>query len=780
MDMNGIVRRGWKMRPWRAGAMGMAAVAMIHAGAASAQDAAQAGAAVVPMAPPLQAQAPKGAPNVVLVLLDDVGFGAAATFGGPSATPTLDTLAKDGLRYNRFHTTAICSPTRAALLSGRNAHAVGIGAVMNTADSRPGYRGVHARDAATIAKLLRDAGYNTAAFGKWHQTPDWEISQSGPFDRWPTGQGFEKFYGFIGGEIDQFEPTLVEGTTPILRPAGKDYHLTADLATRAVEWMHQQHALTPDKPFFLYFAPGATHAPLQVPREWIERYRGQFDGGWDALRVKILERQKKLGVVPADTKLTPRPEGMPAWDSLSADDKTIAARLMETYAAFLAHTDHEIGRLVQSLKDSGQYDNTLFIYIVGDNGGSPEGGLEGSINYMGKLQGVPEDRAKMLARLGDIGNADTYAHYNTAWAWALNSPFQWTKTIASHLGGTRNPMVVTWPRRIADKGGLRSQFGHVNDIAPTILEAAGLPAPAEVDGIKQMPMNGTSLVYSFGDAKAPERHTTQYFEVFGNRAIYHDGWMASAFHNRLPWATGMVTAEKPFENDTWELYDLRKDYSQSTDLAAKYPAKLEELKALFTREAAANQVLPLKGPTMGDAALPSLTGKRTAFTYYPGTVGVPEVGAPKMMNRSWDLTATVDIPASGAKGVVATIGGTAAGWSLYLDDQGKPRFTYRLFELKTADLAGAKPLAPGRHTLQVAFDYDGGGYGKGGTLRLLVDGQPAGQERLPASPPGFFSISETLDVGVDTGSAAGHYPADAAIGYPFAGGKIEKVDITLR
>lgn len=732
------------------------------------------------MAPPLQAQAPKGAPNVVLVLLDDVGFGAAATFGGPSATPTLDTLAQDGLRYNRFHTTAICSPTRAALLSGRNAHAVGIGAVMNTADSRPGYRGVHARDAATIAKLLRDAGYNTAAFGKWHQTPDWEISQSGPFDRWPTGQGFEKFYGFLGGEVDQFEPTLIEGTTPVVRPASKAYHLTEDLATRAVDWMHQQHSLTPDKPFFMYFAPGATHAPLQVPSEWIERYRGKFNDGWDALRVKILERQKKLGVVPADTKLTPRPEGMPAWDSLSADDRKIAARLMETYAGFLAHTDYEIGRLVQSLKDSGQYDNTLFIYIVGDNGGSPEGGLDGSINYMGKLQTVPEDRAKVLARLDDIGNASTYPHYNTAWAWALNSPFQWTKTIASHLGGTRNPMVVTWPKQITDKGGLRTQFGHVNDIAPTILEAAGIPIPTEVDGIKQMPMAGTSLVYSFRDAKAPEQHKTQYFEIFGNRAIYHEGWMASAFHNRLPWATGAVTAEKPFEADKWELYDLRKDYSQATNLATKYPAKLEELKALFMQEAAANQVLPLKGPSMGDPALPSFNGKRTAFTYYPGTVGVPEVGAPKMMNRSWDMTATIDIPAGGAKGTIATIGGTAAGWSLYLDGQGKPAFNYRLFEVKTVGLSGVTPLSAGRHTLQVAFDYDGGGYAKGGNLRLLVDGQQVGEGRLPSSPPMFFSISETFDVGIDTGSPAGNYPTDATVGYPFEGGKIEKVDIVLR
>lgn len=765
-----------KIRP-SAGVFALAASlgsAVLPATAAPAQE------APVTPAAPLQRQAPAGAPNVVVVLLDDVGFGAASTFGGPAATQALDQLAAEGLRYNRFHTTAICSPTRAALLSGRNAHAVGIGAVMNTADSRPGYTGLHARDAASIAEILRQEGYNTAAFGKWHQTPDWEISQSGPFDRWPTGMGFEKFYGFMGGETDQFEPTLIEGTTPILRPEGKDYHLTTDLADQAIRWMRARQSITPGKPFFLYFAPGATHAPLQVPKAWIDKYRGRFDQGWDRLREEILAKQKERGVVPKDTVLTPRPEGLPAWDSLSANDKKIAARLMETYAGFLAHTDHEVGRLVQSLKDSGAYDNTLFIYIVGDNGGSPEGGLSGSLNYMGVLQGLAEDQAANLRRLENIGGPDTYPHFPVGWAWALNTPFQWTKTVASHLGGTRNPLVVTWPKRITDKGGLRSQFGHVNDIAPTILEAVGIEAPGEVNGIAQKPMNGTSLVYSFNDAKAPEKHTTQYFEVFGHRAIYHNGWMASAFHNRLPWATGMQYKEKPFEADTWELYDLRTDFSQSRDLAAREPQRLEEMKALFLREAAANQVLPLKGPSVGDTALPSLTGKRTQFTYYPGAVGIPEVGAPRMMNRSWSLSATVDIPEGGARGVIATIGGTAAGWSLYLGQDGKPTFTYRLFDMKTVDLVGSTPLPAGRHVLKVDFDYAGTGYAKGADLKLEVNGQAAGQERLPASPPAFFSISETFDVGVDTGSAAGRYPSDAAIGYPFTGGSIERVDIHLR
>lgn len=725
-------------------------------------------------------QAPAGAPNVVLVLLDDVGFGAASTFGGVAKTPTLDLLASEGLRYNRFHTTAICSPTRASLLSGRNAHAINMGAVMNVADSRPGYIGVHARDAATIAEILRQSGYHTAAFGKWHQTPEWETSQAGPFDRWPTNQGFEKFYGFVGGETNQFEPTLIEGTTPIQRPDRPDYHLTEDLAERAIAWTRAQKSLTPDKPFFVYLAPGATHAPLHVPKHWIEQYRGQFDAGWDVMRQEILTRQKKLGVVPANTVLTPRPEGMPAWKTLSADEKKFSARLMETYAGFLAHTDHQIGRLVQSLKDSGEYDNTLFIYIVGDNGGSAEGGVAGSLNFMGTLQGIPEDQARMFARGDDAGGPDTYAQYSAAWAWGMNSPFPWMKTVGSHLGGIRNPMVVSWPNGIADKGGLRSQFGHVNDIAPTILEAAGLAAPAELNGVRQMPMNGESLVYSFADAKAPERHTTQYFEVFANRAIYHDGWMASAFHGRRPWDFASRAPERALEDDPWELYDLRSDFSQSKDLAAKEPQRLAEMKALFTREAQANQVLPLKGPVMGDPSLPSLSGNRTEFTYYPGFGGLPESAAPRMTNRSWSLTATIHVPPSGSRGVVAAIGGSEAGWSLHLDGQGRPTFTYKLFDLKTVNLVASEPLAPGKHRVQVDLDYDGGGYGEGADLSLRIGDKAVAEDRLPVTPRTFFSIIETFDVGHDTGSSPVRYPQGAAMGYPFEGGRIERVDLKLR
>lgn len=753
-----------------------AALGLTAASAASAQT-------VAPPPPPLQARAPAGAPNVVVVLLDDVGFGAGSTFGGPVAMPVLDALAKEGLRFNRFHTTAICSPTRAALLSGRNAHAVGIGAVMNSADPRPGYNGVHARDAATVARILRDNGYSTAAFGKWHQTPDWEITQSGPFDRWPTGMGFEKFYGFLGGETDQFEPTLIEGTTPVQRPAGDRYHLTEDLADRAIGWVRAQGSVTPDKPFFLYFAPGAAHAPLQAPQDYIARYRGRFDQGWDAIRVDILARQKALGVVPRATRLTPRPAGLPAWDSLTSDQKRIAARLMEVYAGFLEHADVQVGRLVRALKDDGRFDNTLFLYIVGDNGGSAEGGLTGSRNYMGRIQGLPEDEARTLARLDSLGGPDSYAHIPAGWAWATNTPFQWTKTVASHLGGTRNPLVVTWPKRIADKGGVREQFGHVNDVMPTILEAVGIAMPEMVDGIRQKPLDGTSLLYAFADVRAAERHRTQYFEVFGHRAIYHDGWMASAFHERLPWQV-IANDTKRFEDDRWKLYDLRTDFSQANDLAAREPARLEAMKALFMAEAAHNRVLPLRGAAGGlGMGLPSLSRGRTAFTFFPGLVGLPEAEAPRLFNRSWTLTATLDVPAGGPAppcGVVATMGGHPGGWSLYLDGQGRPAFRYRAFEAGTIEIEGTAPLAPGRRVVEVAFDTDGPGFARGGTARLSVDGVPVGQGRVPATPPAFFSINETFDVGIDTGSPAGRYPADAPLGFPFGGGRIERVDLRLR
>lgn len=720
--------------------------------------------------------APEGAPNVVIVLLDDVGFGAAATFGGPATTPALSKLAADGLSYNRFHTTGICSPTRAALLSGRNAHATGVGTVMNVADERPGYNGFHPKDSATIAEILRQNGYATAAFGKWHQTPDWEVSPAGPFDRWPTGEGFEKFYGFQGGETDQYEPTLFDGTTPIQRPAGDDYHLTTDLVNQSIKWIDQQKSIAPQKPFLLYLSTGATHAPIQVPKAYIDRYRGQFDQGWDKLREQIFARQKQLGVIPADTLLTPRPAGLPAWDSLSPEQQQFSSRLMEAYVAFLTHTDEEVGRLSAHLKQRGLFENTLFIYIVGDNGASAEGGLSGSLNYMGQLQGVPEPESKKFAEVDRLNGHDAYAHVNAAWAWAVNAPFQWTKTVASHLGGIRNPLVITWPAKIAAKGELRSQFSHVNDIAPTILEAAGIAAPKVVNCIAQKPMNGVSLLYSFDNATAAEQHTTQYFEVFGHRAIYHEGWMASAMHTRLPWATGFEMIKRDFEDDVWELYDLRHDFSQAENLADKHPEKLAELKAVFMREAQANQVLPLQEQNFFPN-LPKLNKGVTRAVYHEGALAIPEHALPNMMNKSWTISASLESNKH-TQGVLVSVGGAAGGWSLFINDKQQPVFSYIAFEAKKVQLVGPT-LADGKHELTVQFDYAGGGYAKGGKLTLLVDGKAAASDTLPATPVAFFSINETFDVGVDTGTAAGNYPKNAAIGYPFTNGHIEQVAIEI-
>ena len=729
-----------------------------------------------------QVEAPAGAPNIVIVLLDDLGFGAASTFGGPASTPALSKLADSGLSYNRFHTTGICSPTRASLLTGRNSHAVNVGTVLDTSTSYPGYQGVLKKEAATIAEVLRQDGYSTAAFGKWHLTPSWETSPSGPFDRWPTGLGFETFYGFQGGETDQFEPTLYRGTTPVMRPAGDDYHLSEDLADQAIEWLHIQHAVTPDKPFFLYFATGATHAPLHVPSAWTERYKGQFSAGWDALREETFKRQKASGVIPANATLTTRPKELPAWDSLSADEKRVAERLMETYAGFLAHTDAQVGRLIVALQASDQWDNTLFFYIVGDNGASGEGGLKGSINYMGALQGLREPLSTQLSRLEDIGGPDSYPQYQASWAWAMDTPFQWVKHVASHLGAIRNPLVVSWPDGFEGRGELRSQFSHVNDIAPTILDAVGLAMPEQVSGYTQLPLDGASLLPSFRSAGAPEHKHTQYFEIFGNRSIYHDGWLASARHDRLPWTGGVHGGNTPFDDDVWELYNLDEDFSQGHDLAAEEPERLAQLQGLFEQEAKRLDILPLRSSVDTKTPMPSLVGDRTRFSYPGGAIGIPESSAPPIKNRSWSLVAKLNLAEQPlpATGVIATIGGTAGGWSLYLDGEGKPVFEYKIFELGHIRLAGEQALPPGVQELRVDFDYDGGGYAKGGTFTLRQGDKELGQKHVAASPPLFFSIDETFDVGLDTGSQAGHYPQGSVLGYPFVNGEIQNVDIQLR
>lgn len=724
---------------------------------------------------------PKDAPNVVVVLLDDVGFGAASTFGGPAATPALDELADAGLRYNRFHTTAICSPTRASLLTGRDAHAANVGAVLNSANAYPGYQGILKKDTATIARILQLNGYATGAFGKWHLAPVWETTPAGPFTRWPTGLGFDTFYGFLGGETDQFEPTLYRDTHPVMRPAKSDYHFTEDMTDQAITWMNQQKALRPDRPFFLYYATGAAHAPLQVPQAWIDRYRGQFAQGWDALREQIFARQKRLGVVPENAQLTPRPEQLPPWDSLSKDEQTVAQRFMETYAGFLAHTDAQVGRLVDSLKARGEFDNTLFIYVVGDNGSSAEGGLSGSINYMGALQGLAEPLATQLQKIDQIGGPETYPQYNAGWAWALTAPFKWVKQVASHLGGSRNPLVISWPKAVPEGGGLRSQFSHVNDLTPTILDAIGLALPAAVDGVDQKPLDGRSLLPSMRNTKAPEHKRTQLFEVHGHAGLYHEGWMLSARHDRLPWTVGLPRrATKPHDLN-WELYHLESDFTQANDLAEARPDKVRAMEKVFRREAKRLGIFPIRSSLEHPTPMPSLSQGATAITYPGGIRAIPETAAPRMSNRSWRLQADIRLEAPGAaRGVLATLGGTAGGWSLYLDDQGRPAFDYRVFELGELALGASKALIRGSHHIEIDFDYDGDGYGKGGLFTLSVNGEKVASGRIPASPPAFFSIDETFDTTIDTGSPAGHYPDDAPLGYPLQGANLEAVSIELR
>ncbi|HQR03145.1 MAG: arylsulfatase [Proteobacteria bacterium] len=699
-------------------------------------------------------RAPAGAPNVVVVMLDDVGFGAAGTFGGPVPTPTLDALAHSGLRYNTFHTTGICTPTRASLLTGRNSHAVGVGNVMNTPAPYPGRNGFLLPSAATVAEVLRQNGYATALFGKWHLTPASEETPKGPFDRWPTRQGFERFYGFLDGESHQYEPVLIDGTTPVTRPDRPNYHLTEDLVDHTIAWMHQSKDLAPEKPFFVYLATGATHAPLHVPKEWIDRFHGQFDQGWDKEREETLARQKKLGVIPADTALTPRPAQLPAWSSLSPDRRRVASRLMETYAGFLAHTDAQIGRLVETLRDMHQLDNTMFIYIVGDNGASAEGGLFGTLNVMGNLQGVSESVEQDLARIDDIGSTRTYPHYPAGWAWAMDAPFQWTKQVASHLGGIRNPMVISWPDRIKDQGGLRSQFSHISDIMPTILEAAHIEAPAIVNGVAQQPIDGASLIYSFDDAKAPTHHPTQYFEVYGNRSIYHDGWMASAFHGRPPWAL-LGAKRRSFDEDNWELYNLDRDFSQAHDLAKSDPAKLRAMKDMFWAEAARNKVLPLLSESITDSG--DTYGKRTHFTFHEGFQGVMENAMPRLAGRSYRISADVIMPASGGEGVIAAVGGDSGGWTLYVDHDGVPNYFYNLFGVEHLALKGNAPLPAGPVKVGFDFAYDGGGFGKGAKVTLMVGGKAVASGRLARTAPIFFSIDEPFDVGTDSGSPVGNY-----------------------
>nr|WP_303652892.1 arylsulfatase [Paludisphaera mucosa] len=704
---------------------------------------------------PRAVAAPKGSPNVLLIMTDDVGFGAASTFGGPIPTPTFDKLAKAGLRFNNFHTTALCSPSRAALITGRNHHTCASGVITEMGTGFPGYNTLMPKSCGTVAETLKQNGYNTSWFGKNHNVPDWQSSQAGPFDLWPTGLGFEYFYGFIGGDTDQWHPALFDGTKPIEAPNDPKYHLDADLADHAVAWIGQQNSLAPDKPFFAYYSPGLCHAPHHAPEEWIAKFKGKFDQGWDKLREETLARQIALGVVPAGTRLTPRPAEIPSWESRSGDEKKVYARMMEVYAACLAYADHNIGRVIQAVEDTGEMDNTVIIYQMGDNGASGEGTLQGLSNEIGvAANGVQETVPYLLSIMDDLGGPLAYNHYPVGWAHAMCSPFQWTKQVASHLGGTANNLVISWPRRIKDQGGLRQQFSHIIDVAPTILEAAGVAQPTMLNGVKQVPIEGVSLVYTFDDAKAPTRRPTQYFEMIGNRAVYHEGWMANTTPLRVPWIN-LGGDYKP-DDFQWELYHVAEDFSQADDLAARNPEKLKELRAVFDREAKKYNVYPLDtraAERLDPSIRPSLTRGRDTFTYYPGTIRVPEGAAPNVRNKDFAVTAEVQVPDGGADGVLATQGGRFGGWGLLVRD-GRPEFAYAFSNQPQHKyrVASTEKLAPGAHTVKFAFHYDGPGYGKSGSGTLSVDGKEVAQGKIERTVPTRFSLDETFDVGMDTGT----------------------------
>ncbi len=699
--------------------------------------------------PRFEVKAPAGAPNVLIVLIDDMGFGQSSAFGGPIQMPTLERVSRGGLKYNQFHTTALCSPTRAALLSGRNHHMGNMGSITETATAFPGQTGQRPNSITPLAEILRLNGYSTAAFGKSHETAAWEVSPAGPTDRWPTRSGFDKFYGFIGGEANQWSPGLYDGLTKIEVPKTPGYHLMTDLADQAIKWTGYQKSLTPDKPFFTYFAPGATHAPHHVPKEWIAKYKGKFDQGWDKLREETLARQIKLGVVPPGTKLAPKPEAIKDWDTLSADEKKLFTRQMEVFAGFGEYADYEVGRLIAAIEDLGQLDNTLIFYIVGDNGASGEGTMNGLFNEMTYFNGVPETVADMLKHYDDLGGPQSYGHYAAGWAVAGDTPFTWTKQVAGSYGGTRNGMVIHWPKGIAAKGEVRSQWHHVIDVAPTILEAAKLPEPKSVNGNVQSPIEGVSMLYSFAKPKAPSTHKTQYFEIFGNRGIYHDGWLAHTVH-RAAWE---YKVRHPLLEDKWELYHVAEDFSAANDLADKEPAKLKEMQALFLKEAEKYNVLPLDDRTLErlNAALvgrPDLMAGRRSLTVFDGMVGMSENVFINLKSQSHSITAEVDVPKGGANGVLIAQAGRFGGWSLYVHE-GKPCYTYNFLGLKFTKIAGKEPLPEGKATIEFEFAYDGGGPGKGGACSLLVNGKKVAEGRLEETQGFALSVDEGADVGMD-------------------------------
>jgi arylsulfatase len=733
---------------------------------------------------------PKGAPNVLLIMTDDSGFGVPSTFGGVIPTPNLDRIANTGLRYTQFHSTALCSPTRAAIITGRNHHAVGFGVIGEMATGFPGYDSVIGPDNATIGRILSDNGYATSWFGKNHNTPSFQYSAAGPFDQWPSGMGFQYFYGFMGGETDQWTPFLFRDHSQVFPWVGRqDYNLVTDMADDAIRYMRDLNASAPDKPFFVYYVPGATHDPHHPTKEWIDKISAMhlFDQGWEKLRETIFANQKRLGVIPPNTQLTPWPDSLPKWDSLSEIQKKIVTRQVDVFAAYTAYNDHEIGRVIQAVEDMGKLDNTLIIYISGDNGTSSEGTMMGTPNWMAAANGVLElPEVEYLRFYESWGSDKTYPHMAVPWAWAFDTPFKWTKQVASHFGGTRQGMAISWPGHIDDVGGIRTQFHHVIDIVPTILEAAGIRAPDMVDGINQEPMDGVSMAYTFkkANATAPSKRQAQYFEMFANRGIYKDGWYAATTPPEPPWLLG-TKALPPMQDYKWELYNLAEDFSQANDLAAKMPDKLKEMQAAFTAEASKHQVFPLDNSVLPRLLTPrpSATAGRTTFTYQGVNQGIPVGNAPSLLNRDYTISAEISVPHEGAEGMIATMGGRFGGYGLFLQN-GKPVFVYNLLNLKRYRFEGGvgsedwlgRSLSPGKHTIVFDFKYDGPGLGKGGTGTLTVDGRVLSQQKMEHTIPFMMSLDETLDIGLDTRT-----PVDESYTLPFAfTGTIDKVTYNIK
>ncbi len=721
-----------------------------------------------PFTPVAPLRAPEGAPNIVVVLIDDMGFGASSAFGGPCEMPTAERLSEEGLRYSRFHVTALCSPTRQSLMTGRNHHSVGMGVTTEMSTSAPGYTGFRPESAATIAQTLGMNGYSTAAFGKWHQTPPREVSPSGPFDRWPVGEGFDKFYGFMGAEMNHWYPQLFDGTTPI-EPARRPedgYHLSEDLVDQAINWVQTQKCLTPEKPFFSYIAFGATHGPFHVAPDWKDKYRGRFDCGWDAQREATLARQKELGVVPESAELSPWADVVPHWDELGDTEHRVAAAFMETYAGFAEHTDSQVGRFVDALDELGELDNTLFIYILGDNGASGEGGIEGTMREHLVGHGFKDNTETMAQEIDSLGDATTYAIYPVGWAMAMNTPYQWTKQVASHLGGTRDGMIMRWGNGMRQGGGVRHQYHHVIDIAPTIFEAAGVPHPITVNGVTQQPIEGTSMVYTFNASDSEDRRRTQYFEMCGNRGIYHEGWTAVTRHG-TPWE--MVPEGLPsFDEDVWELYNIRDDWTQAHNLADKHPEKLRELQQLFLIEASKYNVFPLddrvterENPEV--AGRMDLLGDRTSVTYRAGMGRFTEETTLNVKNRSHKVTARIDVPEGGADGVLIAQGGRFGGWSLYAAD-GYLKYAHNCYGRDLYIVSADERLVPGTLEVSLEFQYDGGGIGKGAEVRLAAEGKVIGKGRVDQTTAYYFSFDETLNIGVDRGTPVSddYLPVDNA------------------